>query len=521
MTDLTKSISLVSLLTILSRFFGLFRDILFFSCFGVSSVGAAFILAFTLPNLFRRMLGEGTLSSAFIPVYSETEKNNSIQQAHLVLNQVLSRLLVFLLLIALVISLISYYLSSRNEMGLDEKWIDGLRLNSIIFAYVLFICLSAIMVGALNAHGKFFAGAFSPIILNLSMICCLVFFYFFQGWRDFELASALCFSVLFGGILQMILPWFQLAKSFRWRWKLNFLSSSGTEKIKSLFFVGIFGAAVGQINIMISRLLAYTLEDDGALSYLFISARLIELPLGVFAISISTVFFPELSRAFTSQTSKDFKKCFCRGLRLTLAIVIPAAVGLGCLSEMILSVLFQWGHFGSGQVDVGAEILLISSCSLPLYATAAYLVKAFHSTKDMKIPLRGAIISFIVNVIMSVWFMQDYGMYGLAWANVCSAFVQVIYLGFEFKKIEKISFFNRDGLSMLPILLGSLVMFYVLLFFLQGDYFGKSKFSEILGLSVMILLGAVSYGFVLILLKFPEMSHYLKKVMDRGTKEHL
>jgi putative peptidoglycan lipid II flippase len=143
----------------MSRLLGLVRDVLFFTCFGVSAVGSAFILAFTIPNLFRRMLGEGTLSSAFIPVYSETEKKHSLVEAHTILNQVLTRLLIFLIFLSLVICIFSG-LISEYQMNLELKWANGLLLNSIIFPYVLFICASAIMVGALQVHGKFFAGAF-------------------------------------------------------------------------------------------------------------------------------------------------------------------------------------------------------------------------------------------------------------------------------------------------------------------------------------------------------------------------
>ena len=519
MSGILRNISTVSLLTIVSRVLGLLRDILFFSCFGVSATGAAFILAFTLPNLFRRMLGEGTLSSAFIPVYSETKKNGSEEQAQEILNQVLSRLFLFLLIISIVVCLGSFFVSGQ-DMLLGDKWVSGLSLNSIIFPYVLFICVSAIMVGALNANGKFFAGAFSPIILNFSMICCLLIFYFLMGWRDFKLAIALCFSVLVGGVFQMIWPWFQLRKSIQWRWVLDFSSSEGTEKIKSLFFIGIFGAAVGQINIIVSRILAYSLDNEGALSYLFISARLIELPLGVFAISISTVFFPELSRSFASGGNSDFQKCFTKGFRLTLAITLPAAVGLACLSEPILRVLFLWGEFGSGDVELGARVLLVSSFALPFYALAAYLVKAFHSRKEMKIPLLGAMISFIVNVVMSILLMYKYGMYGLAWANVFAAFIQTVFLGWKFKKITKESFFDNDGLFFIPIVTASMFMYLILWGIEQFGFFGGDKLNEVFVLIFMISCGVIVYGAILFIFKFPELRNYSRKVRSFDFKNH-
>ena len=295
MVKLAKRISLVSGFTVVSRLLGLVRDILFFSCFGISLIGDAFILAFTIPNLFRRMLGEGTLSSAFIPVYSDTNKELSKHHSDQILNQVVTRLILILGLIVVFICFFSW-LAHRNGWHEETKWSDALFLNSIIFPYVIAICISAILVGALNVHGKFFAGAFSPVILNLCMMGCLFTFsvYFSEG--GLFLAVCLCVSVLVGGFFQLILPWFQLRKQLSWKWRFDLSGSPGLERIKGLFFVGVFGAAVGQINILVSRFLAYSLEDKGALSYLFLSARLIELPLGVFAVSISTVFFPQLSQ---------------------------------------------------------------------------------------------------------------------------------------------------------------------------------------------------------------------------------
>ncbi len=510
MTSISKNISLVSGLTVLSRLLGLLRDVLFFTCFGVSLIGDAFILAFTIPNLFRRMLGEGTLSSAFIPVYSEKIKNGLLNNAHQILNQVLSRLMFFLITLTIVICLFSWSASSNGWLG-SLKWNNGLFLNSFIFPYVFLICVSAIMVGALNSHGKFFAGAFSPIILNISMIGCLALFYFFFSWRELDLALALCFAVLLGGFFQLVWPWIQLKMGCSWKWKVDFSSSSGLNRIKSLFVVGFLGAAVGQINIMVSRFLAYSLEDEGSLSYLFLSARLIELPLGVFAISISTVFFPELSRAFSSGKSLEYRNCFSRGFRLTLAITLPAAIGLALLANSILSVFFQWGEFGASDVEVASQVLLISCFALPFYALGAYMVKAFHAQKEMGVPLIAAMISFGVNLTLSLVLMQYFGMYGLAWANVISACIQTIYLAMKLNFFGIKSLLLNAGFSFPSIIISSTAMFCALWSFNQQDFWGIEKFSGVIELLIMISLGIIVYGISLAFLGFPE----LKKIRNR------
>ena len=510
MRSLIGNVSLVSGLTITSRLLGLLRDVLFFTCFGVSLIGDAFILAFTIPNLFRRMLGEGTLSSAFIPVYSEKIKSGQIDKAQQILNQVLSRLVVFLFGLSIFICLFSWATSTLGWVN-EPKWVNGLDLNSIVFPYVFLICVSAIMVGALNVHGKFFAGAFSPIILNFSMIGILAFCYFVISWREIKLATALCFAVLVGGAFQMIWPWFQLRRSFDWKWKIDFSSSVGMEKIKSLFVVGVFGAAVGQVNIMVSRFLAYSLENEGALSYLFLSARLIELPLGVFALSISTVFFPELSRTFSSGQTLEYQRYFARGFRLTLAITLPAAIGLALLANLILSVLFQWGEFGQGDVVIASDVLLISCIALPFYALAAFFVKAFHSQKEMRVPLNAAIFSFVVNLLLSLLLMQYFGMFGLAWANVISAIVQTIYLAVKLGFFKSKSFVNKSDFCFRSIIVSSLVMFLVLWFVNQMEYINSGKWDSTFGLMVTIPLGVLVYAVCLIYLGFPD----LQKIRDK------
>ena len=515
MRSLIGNVSLVSGLTITSRLLGLLRDVLFFTCFGVSLIGDAFILAFTIPNLFRRMLGEGTLSSAFIPVYSENIKAGQIEMAQEILNQVLSRLMVFLFGLTMIICLFSWATSHFGWVD-EPKWINGLSLNSIVFPYVFLICVSAIMVGALNAHGKFFAGAFSPIILNLSMIGILAFCYFVMSWREVRLVTALCFAVLVGGFFQMLWPWLQLKWSSDWEWRINFSSSPGMEKIRSLFVVGVFGAAVGQVNIMVSRFLAYSLEHEGALSYLFLSARLIELPLGVFALSISTVFFPELSRTFSSGQTIEYKRYFARGYRLTLAITLPAAIGLALLANLILSVLFQWGEFGQGDVRIAAEVLLVSCFALPFYALSAFLVKAFHSQKEMKVPLNAAIFSFIINLSLSLILMEYFGMFGLAWANVISACAQFFYLATRLKLFGLKALFFHSDFSFLGIVISALVMFFTLWIFNQMGYFYFGKWNNIIGLLITIPLGIIVYTISLTLIGFPELKNFRKRILLAG-----
>ena len=502
-------LSLVSSLTLFSRFLGLARDVLFFGCFGASLVGEAFILAFTFPNLFRRMLGEGTLSSAFIPVFTETLRESKAKALDL-LNQVTSRLFIFLGVITLIVSLFSYYASGLVWVG-ETKWANGLFLNSISFGYVVLICSSAIMVGALNSTGRFFEGAFSPILLNLCMISSMLLGKYFLRMEISDVAILLCFSVLIAGVLQLFLPWLKLKSEMGWRWQISMSDTKEMSQIKALFWVGALGAAVGQVNILISRFLAYSLEESGGLSYLFLSSRLVELPLGVFAIAISTVLFPEMAKTAGGVNRAKFWESVCTGLRLTAGITIPAAMGLAFLSAPILTALFQWGEFGTEEVGQAKGILIISSMGLPFYAISTFLVKVYHSKKNMKLPLQAAVVSMLTNLLLSLLLISDYQVHGLAWANVLAAALQSVYLAIRLEELRLKEILSNRPFFTYSIILSTSLM---ALFLWVADYLylgPVTKIECIIFLLIMIPLSVMVYGRSLFFFGFPEASSLMNR----------
>ena len=510
MSNIFGNLSLVSLLTLVSRVLGLVRDILFFGCFGASMIGEAFILAFTFPNLFRRMFGEGTMTSAFVPIFSEKSKMNSNEVAFSFLNQVMTRMIVFLGLLSLAVSVTSFWLSNE-DISLLEKWKTGFFLNGISFSYIMLICCSAVLVASLNCFGRFFEGAFSPLLLNCVMISAMLLGKYWLLLETMQLASLLCVGVLLAGLLQISLPWIQLKRLFGWRWKFSMDNSHEISQMKSLFWVGLLGAAVAQLNILVSRLFAYTLEGSGGMSYLFISSRLIELPLGVFAISIATVWFPAMANAKAKGDEQNFWRKALGGLRLTTSITIPAAIGLAFLGESTLIALFRWGEFGDAEVSGSAEILRIYCLGLPFYAVSTFLVKIFHSEKNMKIPVQGAMISLVLNVILSLVLVNDYKAEGLAWANVASAFFQMVYLSCRLDKLNLKSLLKKQAISLPVIFIGSLVMF-VVIYLVKGSWgIVETKVDAIMYLSFTIPIGLITYLLCLLLLGFPELSKLLPK----------
>ena len=518
MSGILGNISLVSGFTILSRVLGLLRDMLFFACFGGSYIGGAFVLAFTLPNLFRRMLGEGTLSSAFIPVFSETIETKSLAEGLSLLNKVLTRLALGLIGI-LLLGLSLFFLVQSMDLSISPKWRLGVELCSVTLPYVLAICLSALIVGALNARKKFSPGASSPIILNFAMIATLGVGGIVYGLEGEDLALALCVSVLIGGVLQLLAPAFSLHRLEGWKYKLDFGRSDELSRIRELFVVGAFGAAVGQVNVLVSRFLGYSLPEDGAVSMLFLTSRLTELPLGVFAIAIATVVFPEMARLVGQKDESGFRRAFTKGLRLTLVITLPAAMGLALLAEPILVTLFQWGRFGSGEVAETVPVLMLASFGLPFYAVAAFYIRGFHARKDMKTPLLAAFLSLVANVVLSLVLMQHWGVLGLAGANGLAAVFQTLYLVFRWRReSDLIDLENGESSCLFPTIVSTVAMCIVVAFGHSGierlpDLTHKA--SAAISLVVLIPLALAVHFVCLWVFSFPEVRAVTESIKRR------
>jgi putative peptidoglycan lipid II flippase len=418
-----RQISSLSLSTAVSRVLGLIRDALFFSSLGTGVLASAFLIAFTLPNLFRRLLGEGALSSAFIPLFTKA-RTIDMEDGFRLLNQTLSRMLLFFGGGIVVIVALLMLLQKSGSLG--EKWDITLPLIALLLPYAVLICLAAIVTAALNVLHKFFIASLSPILLNVAMILTLALGVTKWGSASMSLVWALCIGVLVGGILQLLLP---VAQLLRCGWKPAFDWSHSQElaRMRTLFLTATGGAAILQINLLVSRLIAYQHSDE-AVSQLYLASRLTELPLGVFAVAIYTVLFPLLSRHAASGDRAAFTETHHQGILLTLGITLPAAAGLALLAHPIIALLFQRGAFNAADVDACAPVLAIYAFSIPVFSLVALLTRVFHAQQDMATPVRIAALTLVVNIGLSIMLMIPFGVKGLASATLLSAMVQWIAL---------------------------------------------------------------------------------------------
>jgi putative peptidoglycan lipid II flippase len=417
-----KNIGIVSFLTIVSRVLGLIRDQLGAAIFGASELNSAFLTAFSLPNLFRRLLGEGSLTAAFVPTLQEELHENGRPGAYALLNKVATWLL--LLTGGLVILAMLGFSQSRLLPGHDSRWYLAADLSVILFPYLAMICVAAAFNATLNVFERFTEPALSPIWLNLAMIVSL-------GGAGWHLAHTemgqmywLCAGVLLGGFLQVGVPAAVLMRD-GWRPRFDPGLSPRVREIARLMAPGLFGTAIYQINVFVSRLFAFSIDDASA-TLLFYANRLMELPIGVFAIAVATVVYPLVARHAVEGNHAGMADDYRKGLRLILIINIPAAVGLALLSDPIVRLIFQHGRFSPADAAAMAPLLALFAVGLPFFSIVSLTTRVFYAMKDTVTPVKLAALSFLINVGLS-WALKDgWGAPGLVFASTAAIIVQTV-----------------------------------------------------------------------------------------------
>lgn len=415
-----KNIGIVSSLTVVSRVLGLVRDTFSAAIFGLGGLQDAFVTAFSLPNLFRRLLGEGALTAAFVPKLQEELHARQKPGAFALLSNVAT----WLMLVAGVLVMLAMLLLSqaRRFPVEDRDWYLVADLSVLLFPYLAFVCVAAVLSAALNVLGRFTEPALSPIWLNLAMIATLVVAVRSAELSDLQRMHWLCAGVLIGGFLQMAVPAWALTRE-GWRPRFDPARSPAVREIAALMAPALFGVAIYQINIYVSRLIAFSLERSAA-SALFFSNRLMELPIGVFAIAVSTVVYPLIARHAVERRFAEMAADYRKGLRLILVINVPAAAGLALLSEPIVRLLFQHGEFTADKTRLMAPLLALFAIGMPFFSVTSLTTRAFYAVKDTKAPVKAAAVSFLVNLALTLLLKDAFGAPGLVVASTVAIVVQ-------------------------------------------------------------------------------------------------
>jgi putative peptidoglycan lipid II flippase len=419
-----QNIGIVSFLTIVSRVLGLLRDTFSAAVFGLGALQDAFVTAFSLPNLFRRLLGEGALTAAFVPKLQEELHSRERRGAFALLSNVASWLA---LVSGLLVTSAMLALALVQKMPLAHgDWPLVAHLSLLLFPYLAFVCVAAVLSAALNVLGRFTEPALSPIWLNLAMIGSLALAVGRSEATDLARMHWLCAGVLLGGFLQMAVPALALMRE-GWRPKLDLRRTPAIHDIAALMAPSLFGVAIYQINIYVSRLIAFSLERSAA-SALFFANRLMELPIGVFAIAVSTVIYPLLAKHAVARDFRAMGEDYRKGLRLIFVINVPAAAGLAVLSEPIVRLLFQRGEFTAGQTAVMAPLLALFAIGMPFFSMTTLTVRACYALRDVVTPVKIAALSFVVNLGLTLALKDVLGARGLVVASTVAIVMQTILL---------------------------------------------------------------------------------------------
>lgn len=428
---ISRSVGTVSFFTFLSRILGLTRDVVLAWAFGATRVADAFYVAFRIPNLLRRLVAEGALTVAFVPVYTE-HLRKSREEGRKAASVVFTYLSMFLVAITVLGVLFAPWIVKAVALGFTiepEKFDLTVHLTRIMFPYILLISLVALAMGILNSLKRFAAPAASPMLLNLGIIAGAL-----VSNRFFAMpAEGLAVGVVVGGVAQLVLQIPFLAKEgmiprIDFNWKHPALKG-----LLALMIPSAFGAAVYQFNVLIITFLASFLPD-GSVSYLWYSDRVSEFSIGIFSIAVATAVLPTLSDHAAKKDMTSLKQTMAFALRLALLIDIPAAVGLYILALPIVRVLFERGEFTDATAVATAGALAFFACKIPFVSAARNLVPGFFALKDAKTPVYTSIAAVLVNGACAYALMGLLSYRGLALALVIAAAVNACLLLFLFRR---------------------------------------------------------------------------------------
>lgn len=492
---LLKSTLVTAGMTLVSRISGLVRDIVFARLIGAGiGVSAdAFYVAFRIPNFLRRIFGEGAFAQAFVPVFSEYKTRGDGAAARAFVDHVAGVLTLVLVIVTALGTLAAPVIVTILAPGfVDEpnKYSLTVSMLRIMFPYLLFISLVAMAGGILNTHGRFGVPAFTPVLLNLSMIGAAL-------WLAPLMAKpvvGLAWGVFIAGVAQLA---FQLPALRRIgllpRPRPRF-HDPGVRRVFTLMLPAIFSVSVGQVNLLVNTLLASFLVT-GSVSWLYYSDRLMEFPLGVFGVALGTVILPSLSRKHARASTEEFSHTLDWALRMACVISIPAMVALFVLSDVLFITIFKYGAFTALDVTMSSRALMAFVAALPAFVLIKILAPGFYARQDTKTPMRIAVIAVGVNVLLSLVLVWPLAHVGLALATSGAAVINAWLL---YRGLRRAEVYYPDagwGWFLAKVCLASAVMGAVLLWDSQhtAAWLNATALERVARLAFWVVVGMLVY----------------------------
>ena len=512
---LIKAAGVVGSATLISRILGFVRDAVIAGFFGAGLSSDAFIAAFRIPNLLRRLFAEGSLSSAFIPVFTEYVVHHNRDEAFSMARSAFRLLSVILFMVTIGGILLSPWIVRLIVPGFDAEKISlTVTLTRWMFPYFFCIGLVALCMGILNVLGHFAAPAIAPVILNLSVIGSVLFI----APAMTTPVIGLALGVLIGGVLQLALQLpILVRKGFRF-WEKARLMHPGLKKVGISILPIILGGAVYQINIVVGTLLG-SLLPEGSVTYLYFADRLVQFPLGIFAIAASTAVLPSLSRHAAAREFDELKQTFAHALKLVFFISIPAMVGLIVLREPIVALLFQRGAFDAAATQLTSQAVLYYSLGLWAFSAVRIVAATFFALQDARTPVRIAIISIFANILLGVILMKPLAHGGLALATSLASMLNLgllmLALRTRLGSLGWINISQSAGKAFVSSLVMGIVVWATTRIFIQLE--SRTSPGLVVGVVASIGIGLFIYGVASFVLKSQELSSVLT-VAGKGLR---
>lgn len=400
---LIRSLFSFSSMTLISRVLGFVRDVVFARWFGAGPAMDAFVFAFRIPNLLRRLFAEGSFSFAFVPVLNEYREQRSHAELKSLIDATAGSLMAVLLVVTALGMLAAPWIVTVFAPGFVDHPVQfqlAADMLRVTFPYLLFIALTALAGGILNTFGRFALPALTPALLNISLIVAAVAF----SAKFEQPIKALAWGVLVAGVLQLAVQLPVLARHRVLPRPYPNFRHPGVRRIMKLMVPTLFGSSVAQIGLLFDVFFA-SLLASGSLAWLYYGDRLMEFPLGLFGVALSVVILPTLSSLHARNGREEYRATLDWAVGLGAVIAVPAAVGLAVLAEPLVITLFQHGAFSAHDAAMAAAALLAYCLGLPAFVGVKILAPAYFSRQDVKTPVKVAIIALTANMILNVLFV--------------------------------------------------------------------------------------------------------------------
>jgi len=516
---IVRSAGAVSGAVMCSRILGLVREQVFAGLFGAGYAYDAFVVAFRIPNLLRDLFGEGALSAAFVTVFSDYDTNRGDKATW----QLASTVLTFFAVLLSLVTLAGIYLAGPivNLLAPDFQLIPGkteltVHLTRIMFPFLLFIALAAVVMGILNTKGRFFVPAMASSFFNLGSIIGGVTLALIFPRIGQPAIAGMAWGTLIGGALQLLiqLPAARRA-GFTYRPRLR-ITDPGLRRILFLMLPATIGLSATQINIFVNTNFAASCVE-GSVSWLNYAFRLVQLPIGIFGVAFSIAVMPLLGRQAAARDHLALQQTFNSSLIMVLSLTIPATAGLILLAEPIIRLIFEHGAFTAFDTLRTAEALTYYALGLFAYSAAKVMVPVFYALGDTRYPVIGSFIAVAANIIIISLTIDYFQHKAIALSTSCTMTLNFFFLGL-------ILYRRLEGFSLLSLLAGSAkilaasgVMAGVvwLLQMLLDSWLHGGKFLQLTGVLTIVAVGGASYYLVLLSLKLPELTVISEKILQR------